>query len=81
MWLQALLYDMASRADEKAKLHPLVQKLTSDLSTDNKERVSLLRCLGDLESGWNTLQQDLRWAKEYNLIFLMNFNNNIFMYF
>ena len=51
---------MASRVDDMAKLRPLVEDLTSDLSPDSEERSSLLQQLSDLENEWDSLQNNLR---------------------
>ena len=51
---------MASRVDDMAKLRPLVEDLTSDLSPDSEERLSLLQQLSDLENEWDSLQNSLR---------------------
>jgi uncharacterized coiled-coil DUF342 family protein len=61
---QAMMEDVASRADEKAKLHPLVQELTSELSADNKERAALLQQLSDVNREWEELQQQLSECQE-----------------
>ena len=53
--------EMSSRSEDRDKLHPLVQELTSDLSADNEERVSLLQQLNDLNREWEELQQQLRY--------------------
>ena len=54
--------DVASHADENAKLHPLVQELTSQLSPDNEERAALLQQLSDVDREWEELQQQLRYT-------------------
>ena len=57
-----MMEDVASRADEKIKLHPLVQELTSELSADNEERAALLQQLSDVNREWEELQQQLRYT-------------------
>ncbi|CAI8055157.1 Microtubule-actin cross-linking factor 1, isoforms 1/2/3/5 [Geodia barretti] len=59
-----MMEDVASRADEKAKLHSLVQELTSELSADNEERAALLQQLSDVNREWEELQQQLSECQE-----------------
>ena len=59
--LQELLGEMTSHTDDKARLRPLVQELTSDLPADSEEKSSLLQQLSELENEWEKLEQDLRY--------------------
>ena len=63
--LQELLGEMTSHADDKARLRPLVQELTSDLPADSEEKSSLLQQLSELENEWEKLEQDLRYYNMY----------------
>ena len=80
-----MMEDVASRADEKAKLHSLVQELTSELSADNEERAALLQQLSDVNREWEELQQQLRYTDVciyINFLFLVTFSkfNSIYIY-
>ena len=51
---------MESREEERAKLHPLIQALISQLPADHEDRAILLVQQEDLNSKWSTLDEELR---------------------
>lgn len=51
---------MTSQAEDKSKLQPLVQSLTSALPPDSEEKASLLAQLDALNSKWEKMEEELR---------------------